>query len=98
MGVAPLPLDAVDQVAGPVHVAPHHLGRRMAASLAVVGGQVGRDLASAAAAPTGELNQHRRAAHELSAERKAPGRSRSAASRATQPAPDGGGSRRGRSG
>lgn len=98
MGVAPLALDAVDQVAGPVHVAPHHLGRRMAASLAVVGGQIGSNLAPAAAASTGELNQHRRAAHALSARRKAPGRSRSVASGAPQPASDAGGSLHGRSG
>ncbi|WP_242690475.1 hypothetical protein, partial [Paracoccus fontiphilus] len=70
MGIAPLPLDAVDQVAGAVHVAPHHLGRRMAAPFAVGCSQVGRDLAPATAAPTGELNQHRRAAHALSAGRK----------------------------
>lgn len=98
VGIAPLALDAVDQVTGPVHVAPHHLGRRMAPPLAVVGGQVGRDLAPTAAASPGELNQHRQAARALSAERKAPGRSRSAASRAPQPAPDAGGSKHGRSG
>nr|CRY97058.1 hypothetical protein [uncultured prokaryote] len=98
VGIAPLALDAVDQVTGPVHVAPHHLGRRMAAPLAVVGGQIGRNLPSAAAASTGELNQHRRAARALSARRKAPGRSRSGASGAPQLAPDAGGSLHGRSG
>ena len=98
VGIAPLAFDAVDQIAGPVHIAPHHLGRRMAAPLAVGGGQIGSNLPPAAAASTGELNQHRRAAHALSAGRKAPGRSRSTASRAPQPALDADGSRHGRSG
>lgn len=91
-------LDAVDQVAGPAHVAPYHLGRRMTAPLAAMGDPIGRNLAPAAAASMGELNQHRRAARVLPAGRKAPGRSRSAASRAPQPAPDTGGSMHGRAG
>lgn len=94
VGVAPLAVDAVDQVAGPVHVAPHHLGRCMAAPLAVHSGQVGRNLGPAAAAPAGELNQHRRAAHAPPARRTVPGRSRSAASTTPQPAQAAGGSRR----
>ena len=93
--VAPLALDAVDQFAGPVHVAPHHLGRRMAAPLAVRSGQVGRDLGPAPAASTGELNQHRQAVHAPPARRKAPGRSRSVAPATLQPAPACAGSRRG---
>lgn len=97
VGIAPLAFDAVDQVTGPVHIAPHHLGRRMLTPLAVVGDQIGSNLPPAAAAPPGELNQHRRAARALSARRKAHGRSRSAALATPQPAPNAGGSRHGRS-
>ena len=97
VSIAPLAFDAVDQVTCPVHVAPHYLGRRMAAPLAVRSGQIGGNLAPAPAAPARELNQHRRAAHAPPARRKAHGQSRSAASRAPQPAPDAGGLRHGRS-
>ena len=92
--VGPLAVDAVDQVAGPVHVAPHHLGRCMAAPFAIHSGQVSRNLAPAAAAPACELNQHQRAAHAPPARRTVPDRSRSAAPRAPQPARAAGGSRR----
>lgn len=98
VGVAPLAVDAVDQLAGLVHVAPHHLGRCMAAPLAVRGGQIGRNLSSAAAAPARELNQHRRAAHALPARRTVLGRSRSAAPATPQPAQAAGGSRHGPTG
>ena len=76
--VAPFAVDAVDQVAGPVHVAPHHLGRCMAAPF--LARQVFRNLTPAAAAPAGELNQHRRAAHALPGSPLARGRSRSGGS------------------
>ena len=92
--VAPFAVDAVDQVAGPVHVAPHHLGRCMAAPFAIHSGQVSRNLAPAAAAPACELNQHQRAAHAPPARRTVPDRSQSAAPRAPQPARAAGGSRR----
>lgn len=79
VSIAPLAFDAVDQVTCPVHVAPHYLGRRMAAPLAVRSGQIGGNLAPAPAAPARELNQHRRAAHAPPARRTVPGQSRSAA-------------------
>jgi hypothetical protein len=56
VGVGPLSVDAVDQLARPVHVAPHHLGRRMVPAFAIRAGQILRDLPPAAAASLGELN------------------------------------------
>lgn len=98
VGVGPLSVDAVDQLARPVHVAPHHLGRRMVPAFAVRAGQILRDLPPAAAASLGELNQHPRASHGPAGSRIAPGRSRSAAPAAPSPAQAGAGSRRERAG
>ena len=57
--IGPLALDAVDQVAGPVHIAPDHLGRRMAP--AFLTGQIFRHLTPATTPPARELNQIGRA-------------------------------------
>ncbi len=95
VGVAPLAVDAVDQLTGPVHVTAHHLRRRMIAPCAIGAGEVGGNFAAAAAASGGELNQHRRAVRAPRARRQARGRSRSAAAGAPQPARAGDGSRHG---
>ena len=78
--VAPLALNAVDQVAGAVHVAPHHLRRRMAS--AFLAGQILRDRPPATAPTARELNQHPRASHGLRGSLQARGQSRSGGSAA----------------
>lgn len=76
MRVGPLAVDAVDQVAGPVHIAPDNLGGRMAA--AFLAGQILRDLTPAPTPAARELNQHRRASRARIGSPQARGRSRSA--------------------
>lgn len=93
MGVAPLAVNAVDQIPRPVDVAAHHLGRGMIATMAVGIGQILRDGSTAALPAAGELNQHRGASHAWRAARPAPGRSRSAAPGAKQFPPGNDGSR-----
>lgn len=94
--VGPLAVDAVYQVAGSIHVAPHDLWRRVAA--AFLADQVFRNLTPATAPPAGELNQHRRAAHALPGSPLARGRSRSSGSEGLLFPKDGGGSRHGQAG
>lgn len=93
MGIAPLAVDAVDQIPRPVDVAAHHLGRGMIAALAVGVGQILRDGYTAALPAAGELNQHRGASHAWRVARPAPGRSRSAAPGAQRFPPGNDGSR-----
>jgi hypothetical protein len=95
MGVAPLPVDAVDQIPRPVHVTTQNLGRGMVAALAVRGGQILRDGPAPATPAAGELNQHRAASHVQRAGRPVPGQSRSASPGARRSPPESGGSRRG---
>lgn len=76
--IGPLALDAVDQVAGAVHITPDHLGRRMAP--AFLTGQIFRNLTPAPASPARELNQHRLASHVLPGSQPVHGRSRSGGS------------------
>lgn len=78
--VGPLAVNAVDQVAGLVHIAPDYLGRRMAP--AFLTGQIFRHLTPATAAPARELNQHRRASHVLPGSPPTHGRSQQAGSAA----------------
>ncbi len=98
MGVAPLAVDAVDQIPRPVNVTTHHLRRGMIAALAVGIGQILRDGSTAALPAAGELNQHRGASHAWRAARPAPGRSRSTAPAATPFPPGNDGSQRGQAG
>ena len=96
MGVAPLAFDAVDQVAGAVHVTPHHLGRRMAS--AFLAGQILRDRPPATAPAARELNQHRRASHGQRGSLQARGQFRSGGSTAARLPAAACGSRRGQAG
>jgi len=94
--VGPLAVDAVDQVAGPIHVTTHDLWRRVAA--AFLAGQVFRNLTPATAPPAGKLNQHRQAARALLGSPPVRGQSRSAGSEGLSFPRDGGGSQHGQAG
>lgn len=78
MRVGPLAVDAVDQVAGPVHIAPDHLRQRMPP--AFLAGQIFRHLTPTTTPAACELNQHRRASHALPGSPPVHGRSQQAGS------------------